>query len=275
MPKDKQTGLVDQEIPPDKMDGGGENFFTKKLGPLPVWVYIVVGGGLIAFLWYRNQQGGGQSIPGDLSGGGTSPGDTSGGSQDMSSELQSMQNQFSSQLQQAQQQTNANEQAMADAFNTQLQAQNQQFGGAIGSLQQGLSAQGQQFQQALQQEESNFMTALAQQSSQMQAGFAGVQAQQAQQQSEVQNILGQIVQVPSWIAAAGSQRADPSVLKAVGASSSGPTYVAGTHPASASSPAGGGVYQGLNDQQTAQLFQKTYGDNWQQVWQQQHAAAGG
>lgn len=50
------------------------------------------------------------------------------------------------------------------------------------------------------------------------------------------------------------------------------TYVAGRAPATAASPAGGGTYAGLNDTQTAALFQATYGSNWQSVWASQHAA---
>ena len=54
----------------------------------------------------------------------------------------------------------------------------------------------------------------------------------------------------------------------------GSGYQAGSQPASASSPAGGGLWKGQTDQQIQKLFQDTYGSNWQQVWNQQHAAGG-
>ena len=50
-------------------------------------------------------------------------------------------------------------------------------------------------------------------------------------------------------------------------------YVPGNQPASPQHPAGGGLWNGMSDTQIQQLFQRTYGSNWQTVWQQQHQAA--
>ena len=50
-------------------------------------------------------------------------------------------------------------------------------------------------------------------------------------------------------------------------------YVPGSQPATPEHPAGGGVWNGMTDQQIQSLFERTYGSNWQQVWEQQHQAA--
>jgi hypothetical protein len=93
--------------------------------------------------------------------------------------------------------------------------------------------------------------------------------------AQVPYVLGGSVAVPAaYVQLAQTARAtlaSSGYTPAGGYSSQ--TYVAGTQPATASSPAGGGIWAGLNDAQTASLFQATYGNNWQSVWQQQHAAA--
>lgn len=69
----------------------------------------------------------------------------------------------------------------------------------------------------------------------------------------------------------GSLNLVPAAVRAAGSQTG--AYVAGGHPASAASPAGGGTWNGQSDAQIQQLFRNTYGPNWQTQWNQQHAAA--
>ena len=81
-----------------------------------------------------------------------------------------------------------------------------------------------------------------------------------------------IDQLNGWIKQAG---VDPTLSPQANQyrKQQGAGYQPGSQPASAASPAGGGLWKGLNDQQTQALFQATYGANWQKVWNQQHQAA--
>lgn len=40
---------------PERTGGGADNFFTRKLGPLPVWAWAAIGAGG-AYLWWRHKQ---------------------------------------------------------------------------------------------------------------------------------------------------------------------------------------------------------------------------
>jgi hypothetical protein len=50
------------------------NVFTRKIGPLPMWVWLIIVGGLIiAYAWYRSQQNQNQAASQNIAGQGDVP----------------------------------------------------------------------------------------------------------------------------------------------------------------------------------------------------------
>lgn len=234
--------------------GGMHKFaelMLRRIGPLPIWAWSTAAVGTFGAVWYLHKKSAGAgATTSDVSSVGSPTGSGSSdttGSSDFSSVL--------SQLEQQQQQFQS---GILEQFQQQQQADQQAQSALESGMQQAFSSQSSAIQQALaanQASEEQFIAQIGQQVS----GF----------ESSLQNSLSMpMVSVPS---AGGGTVSVPASVAAAG-SKGGTQYVAGTKPATPANPAGGGVWQGLNDQQTQSLFEKTYGSNWQQVWQQQHDA---
>lgn len=253
--------------------GGMHKFaelMLRRIGPLPIWAWSTAAVGTFGAVWYLHQKSAGAgATTSDVSSVGSPTGSGSSdttGSSDFSSVL--------SQLEQQQQQFQS---GILEQFQQQQQADQQAQSALASGMQQAFSSQSSAIQQALaanQASEGQFIAQIGQQVSgfessvqnSLNAGLAQVLAAAAAQQAAIANMP--MVRVPS---AGGGTVSVPASVAAAG-SKGGTQYVAGTKPATSANPAGGGVWQGLNDQQTQSLFEKTYGSNWQQVWQQQHDA---
>ena len=107
----------------------------------------------------------------------------------------------------------------------------------------------------------------------------GIPEEWAQQYLDSGHTISEPVSVVNaWLDSMGYRNPSSGALNLVSpavqaAGSRYGAYVPGNQPASPSNPAGGGLWNGMNDQQIQSLFERTYGANWQQVWEQQRQAA--
>lgn len=107
----------------------------------------------------------------------------------------------------------------------------------------------------------------------------GIPEEWAQQYLDSGHTISEPVSVVNaWLDSMGYRNPSSGALNLVSpavqaAGSRYGAYVPGSQPATPEHPAGGGVWNGMTDQQIQSLFERTYGSNWQQVWEQQHQAA--
>ncbi len=182
------------------------------------------------------------------------------------------------------QQEQAAQAAQQSSFSDKIQALMAQITGAAQAQQDALTQRANSLMVALGQAPSGLTTGISSSTTAQSTPSAiatwaqglGINVQTATQ--AVQALGGNIssitlTQLDSWLK---SNNIDPTLSPAANQykAQQGSGYQPGTQPATVTNPAGGGLWKGQTDQQIQQLFQKTYGANWQQIWQQQHNAGG-
>lgn len=188
-------------------------------------------------------------------------------------------------LEQQFQQEQAAQTAQESSFSDKIQALMGQLTGAAQAQQDALTARANSLMVALGQAPSGLTTGIATAPTNTQstateianwAAGLGINVQTAAQ--AVQGLGGNIhnislQQLDSWLA---TNHIDPTLSPAANQykAQQGSGYQPGSAPATASNPAGGGLWKGQTDQQIQQLFQNTYGPNWKAIWTQQHNAGG-
>ena len=272
-----------------------------------------VGGGLVVVLWYlwhqnSSSQQSTASVPYSVpsasgstsggSGGSTPIPDMSALSNSLQQAMQDASNALSTQVQQAQSALQSQTQQELSSIAAQMQQEQAANQSYLQKLQQAGSSATSQLQSALAQAIASLQTqqgvqpASANQASvpyspqssisSAAATFAknlGIPEEWAQQYLNSGHTASEpLSTLQAWLNSMGYRNPSTGALNLISpavqaAGSRYGAYVPGSQPASPEHPAGGGVWNGMTDQQIQSLFERTYGANWQHVWEQQHQAA--